>query len=122
MPELAPAPLVLGDPRRVGLLAAELVVNRLAARPAARLLLPTGRSPQGMYAALRAHAEAGDIATGAATVFQLDEYAGVAPGDPLSFAAQLREEVRGIGFGSVLTIDGTAADLAAEAERHAAAL
>ena len=43
-------------PRRVGLLAAELVANRLRASPAARLLLPTGRSPLDMYAALRAHA------------------------------------------------------------------
>lgn len=45
----APAPLVVADPRRVGELAAELVVNRLWVRPSARLLLPTGRSPQGMY-------------------------------------------------------------------------
>jgi hypothetical protein len=34
VPSGPPAPLVLGDPERIGLLAAELVLNRLAARPA----------------------------------------------------------------------------------------
>jgi len=52
----APCPLVLDDPDRVGLLGAELVANRLRARAGLRLLLPTGRTPEGMYAALRAHA------------------------------------------------------------------
>ena len=92
----APAPLVVDDPRRVGELAAELVVNRLVARPAARLLLPTGRSPHGMYAALRAHAAAGSLLSDRATVLQLDEYAGLGPADQRSFAAQLREQLRGV--------------------------
>jgi len=118
----APAPLVLDDPRRVGRLAAELVVNRLAARPSARLLLPTGRSPHGMYAALRAHAAAGSFPSERATVLQLDEYAGLAPADPHSFAAQLREQLRGVPLASLHTIDGSAADLAAEAARHEAVL
>jgi glucosamine-6-phosphate deaminase len=118
----APAPLVLSDPRRVGLLAAELVVNRLAARPSARLLLPTGRSPQGMYAALRAHAAAGSLPSERATVLQLDEYAGLGPEDDRSFAWQLREQLRGVPLGSLATIDGSAADPAAEAARHEAVL
>jgi glucosamine-6-phosphate deaminase len=120
MAERAPAPLVLVDSGRVGLVAAELIVNRLAARPRARLLLPTGRSPQGMYAALRAHAAAGHLDSGQATVLQLDEYAGLAPDDPRSFAAQLREQLRGIPLHAVQRLDGAAADLGAEAARHAA--
>ena len=43
----APSVLVVDAPERVGLLAAELVANRLRARPRARLLLPTGRTPRG---------------------------------------------------------------------------
>ena len=121
MPD-APAPLVLDDPRRVGRLAAELVVNRLAARPSARLLLPTGRSPQGMYAALRAHAAAGTLGSDRATVLQLDEYAGLGPADRHSFAAELNEHLRGVRLASLHTIDGSAADLAAEAARHEAVL
>ena len=120
--EPAPAPLVLDDPDRVGIVAAELVVNRLWARPHSRLLLPTGRSPQTMYAVLRAHARAGHLPPGTATVLQLDEYAGLGPGDARSFAAQLRAQLEGIPLGAVRTIDGAAPDPAAEAARHAAVL
>jgi glucosamine-6-phosphate deaminase len=120
--EPPPAPLVLADPRRIGLVAAELVANRLRARAGLRLLLPTGRSPDGMYAALRAHAAAGHLPAGDATVLQLDEYAGPAPGDPRSFAAELRRQLAGVPLRAIRTLDGSAADLAAEAERHAAAL
>jgi glucosamine-6-phosphate deaminase len=118
--EDAPAPLVLDDPRRVGVVAAELVLNRLSARPRARLLLPTGRSPQIMYDALRAHAAAGRLASGGATVLQLDEYAGIAPTDPLSFAAQLRAALDRVPLGSLLTLNGAATDLDAEGARHEA--
>jgi glucosamine-6-phosphate deaminase len=71
-----------------------------------------------MYAALRAHAAAGALPSGGATVLQLDEYAGIVPDDARSFAAQLREQLRGIPFAAIRTIDGGAADLAVEAERH----
>jgi glucosamine-6-phosphate deaminase len=109
----SPAPLVLADSARVGRVAAELIRNRLLARPGARLLLPA-RAPE-LYAALAA----GDLAAGAATVLQTDELLGVAPAD--SRAAALRASLRGLGFGTVVTLDG-AADPVAEAARHAAAL
>jgi glucosamine-6-phosphate deaminase len=118
----APAPLVLADPHRVGLVAAELLVNRLTARPTARLLLPTGRSPHIMYAALRAHAAHGSLLSSRATVLQLDEYVGLGPADARSYAAQLHDELRGVPLDSIQTIDGSATDLAAEAARHNARL
>jgi glucosamine-6-phosphate deaminase len=114
----APTPLVVGDPRRIGLLAAELVVNRLNARPYARLLFPTGQTPTGMYAARREHARRGMLPSARTTVLQLDEYVGVAPSDTCSMAAQLRGQLDGVPLGSLATIDGGAADLAAEAARH----
>lgn len=120
--EPPPAPLVLEDPRRIGLVAAELVANRLAARPGLRLLLPTGHSPEGMYAALRAHAAAGHLASRTSTVLQLDEYAGLGPRDPRSFAAELRRQLAGVPVGAILSLDGAAPDVEAEAARHAAAL
>jgi glucosamine-6-phosphate deaminase len=116
------APLVLADPRRVGLVAAELVANRLWARAGLRLLLPTGRSPDGMYAALRAHSAAGHLPSATATVLQLDEYAGLGSGDPRSFATELRRQLAGVPLREIRTLDGSAPDLAAEAARHAAAL
>jgi glucosamine-6-phosphate deaminase len=122
VPEAPPAPLVLDEPGRVGLVAAELVANRLQARPGARLLLPTGRTPRAMYGALRARAAAGTLPFEAATVLQLDEYAGLGPNDPRSFAAELRNELRGVPLGALRTLDGGAGDLEAEAARHAAVL
>jgi glucosamine-6-phosphate deaminase len=116
----APAPLVLADPRRIGLVAAELIVNRLIARPEARLLLPNGRTPAGMYAALRAHAVDGDLAAARPTILQLDEYAGIPPADPRSLAVRLTESLRGVPRAALRTIDGAAADLDAEAARHEA--
>ena len=117
-----PAPLLVDDPRRVGLLTAELILNRLLARPQMRLLLPAGRTPSGMYAALRARARRGELPSAEATVLQLDEYAGVAADDPRSFAAQLRAELAGVPLRGLRTLDGAAADLDREAARHADAL
>jgi glucosamine-6-phosphate deaminase len=113
---------VLGSARRVGLLAAELVANRLRARPRLRLVLPTGHTPLPMYAALRAHAAAGALPAGAATLFQLDEYLGLGPADERSYAAYLRRELRGTGFGALRSLDGSARDPAVECARHQALL
>lgn len=117
-----PAPLVLDDPRRVALLGAELVANRLRSRAGVRIALPTGRTPEGMYAALRAHAAAGELPAAGATAFQLDEYTGLGPGDPRSFAATLRREADALGFAALHLLDGAAPDLEAECVRHQALL
>jgi glucosamine-6-phosphate deaminase len=105
---VGPAPLVLDDDLRVGLLAAELVANRLRARPRLRMVLPTGHTPLPMYAALRAHAAAGALPAQQATLIQLDEYLGLGPGDERSYAAYLRRELRGIRFAAVHSLDGSA--------------
>ena len=114
---LARGVLVVSDPRRVGLVAAELVANRLRARPAARLLLPTGHTPRGMYAALRTHA-LGTLRAERATVFQLDEYLGLGHDDERSFAATLDRELRGIAIGRRERLDGAARDVPAETRRY----
>lgn len=119
---LRPGVLVVDDPDRVGLVAAELVADRLRARPGLRVLLPTGRTPEGMYAALRARAAAGALPAGDATAFQLDEYLGLGAGDPESFRATLDRELAGIGFGTHESLDGAAADPGAEAARYQAVL
>lgn len=113
---------MLDHPERVGLLGAELIANRLRSGAGIRLALPTGRTPAAMYAALRAHAADGSLPTEAATVFQLDEYAGLPPSDARSFAATLDTQLRGLRFAAVHRLDGAAADLDAEAARHQARL
>lgn len=114
----APVPLVLADDRRVTRLAAELVANRLLARPALRLILPTGHTPLGMYAVLRELAAAGALDASGATLFQLDEYLGLEQSDPRSYRAYLRRELGGMRFGAFHRLDGAADDPARECERH----
>jgi glucosamine-6-phosphate deaminase len=116
------APLVLADARHVGLLAAELVANRIRARPALRVLLPTGRTPLGMYAALRAHAADGSLPTAHVAVLGLDEYLGIAGDDPRSFRATLDRELAGLPLGRREALDGAAADPAVEAARYQSVL
>jgi glucosamine-6-phosphate deaminase len=113
-----PPPLVLADEERVAATAAELIANRLLARPDLRVLLSGERTPMGMYAALRAHARRGELMSRRATVLQLDEYAGLAPTDPRSRSARLAHELRGIELRAVHGLDGTAADLSEECRRH----
>jgi glucosamine-6-phosphate deaminase len=116
------APLVLADARHVGLLAAELVANRIRARPSLRTLLPTGHTPVPMYAALRAHAADGSLPTAHLAVLGLDEYVGLAGDDPRSFRATLDRELAGLSLGRREALDGAAPDLLAEATRYQAVL
>jgi glucosamine-6-phosphate deaminase len=106
----------------VALLGGELVANRLRARPALRVILPTGHTPLGMYEALRAHAADGSLAAEEATLFQLDEYAGLGPEDERSYRAYLRRELAGIRFRTFRGLDGSAADPEVECARHQALL
>jgi glucosamine-6-phosphate deaminase len=109
---------VLAGANAVAGTAAELIANRLRARPRLRMLLPTGHTPLGVYAALRAHAVRGELPSGEATVFQLDEYRRVGPGDERSFAAYLERELSGVAISVFHRLDGAAADPVAECDRH----
>jgi glucosamine-6-phosphate deaminase len=102
----------------VALLGGELVANRLRARPELRLVLPTGHTPRGMYAVLRAHATDGSLLTEQATLFQLDEYLGLGATDERSYRAYLARELRGLRFRAFHELDGTAVDPEAECTRH----
>jgi glucosamine-6-phosphate deaminase len=117
-----PSLLVLDDAHHVGLTAAELVANRIRARPRARILMPTGHTPRGLYAALRGHAADGSLPSERVTVLGLDEYLGLGAGDPRSFRASLDGELAGIPIGRREALDGAAADPAAEAARYQAVL
>jgi glucosamine-6-phosphate deaminase len=107
---------------RVALLGGELVANRLRARPGLRLILPTGHTPRGMYAVLRAHATDGSLLTEQATLFQLDEYLGLGARDERSYRAYLARELRGLRFRAFHELDGTAIDPESECDRYQALL
>jgi glucosamine-6-phosphate deaminase len=114
--------LVLEDAWHVGVTAAELVANRIRARTRLRVLLPTGHTPRGMYAALRAHARDGSLPTGHVTVLGLDEYLGLVGDDPRSFRADLDRQLAGLPLGRREALDGAAADPEVEAARYEAVL
>src|SRR5689334_21811516 len=97
-----PAPLVLADRGGVGAVAAQLVLNRLLVRPRARLGFEVGRALEPMFAALRAHAVAGELPSGQATVFALEAHVG---------PERLTDALRGIAFGELHTLDDIAAGL-----------
>jgi glucosamine-6-phosphate deaminase len=118
----SPALLVLDDAHHVGLLAAELVANRIRARTHLRLLLPTGHTPRGLYAALRDHARDGSLPSERVTVLGLDEYLGLGAGDPRSFRAELDRELSGVALGRREALDGAAPDPEVEAARYEAVL
>ncbi len=121
-PSARPSIVVLATPADVARSAAELVANRVRARPRARMLLPTGHTPLAMYAALRAHAAAGALPAGRATALQLDEYAGLSADDPHSYRSYLRREIGPLGFGTRHELSGDAPDPGAECARYQAIL
>ena len=87
-----------------------------------RMLLPTGHTPRGLYAALRAHAADGSLPSEHVTVLGLDEYLGLGSDDARSFHADLDRELAGIPIGRREALDGAAADPDAEAARYEAVL
>jgi glucosamine-6-phosphate deaminase len=67
--------------------AARIIKSRLAKKPDSVLGLATGRTMEGVYRELRG------VDLSQATTFNLDEYLGVGPGDPGSYAHYMREHL-----------------------------
>ena len=71
--------------------AAELVSDRIRARPDSVLGLPTGDSPLGMYKQLVDRFKRGTVSFSQVTTFNLDEYIGVSDDSFLSFKRYMHE-------------------------------
>ncbi len=78
--------LVAEDYDELSWMAARQVADALRANPLASLAVPTGATPAGFYRELAALHRREVFDTSRLRVFQLDEYLGVAPDDPRSFA------------------------------------
>lgn len=104
--------------------AAERVAERLAARPALCLALPTGRTPLGMYDELVAISRERGLTWGGARVFLLDEYFGLGARDPGSFRRYMEDHFlsRLEQRPRVDALDGRAPDPEAECARYEAAI
>lgn len=109
----------------VGRLGAAKVAAVLAAKPSAVIGLATGSSPESLYVDLRERVAAGTISFAEAWGFALDEYVGLPPEHPESYADVLRRTVvEPLGFdpGRVRVPDGLAPDIDAAATAYEAAI
>ncbi len=105
----------------VSLELAQIIAHAL--KPGARLALPSGETPRQTYALLGERVAAGDLSFQGTRLFALDEYAGVAPEDPDSFARFFQEALLSridLPAGAFHSPHGDAADLQAEADRYEA--
>ena len=80
-------------------IAADVVTGVCRARPGARIVVATGRSPLGAYAELARRVVAGSLDASSVVPFQLDEYVGLEPGDGRSLGRWALETfVRPLGI------------------------
>lgn len=95
------------------------------AGPEAVLGVATGSSPLDLYAALAAQVEAGALDLSRTRAFALDEYVGLPPGHPESYAAVIHRTVTEplhLNPARVHTPDGCADDIDAAAAAYEAAI
>lgn len=105
--------------------AADWVCDHLSAAPASVLALPTGNTPLGLYAELTARSRAGAVRLDRARIFNLDEYCGLGPADPHSFASYLQRHLISpleLPPAQIRLLRGDAADIALECRAYDAAL
>lgn len=97
--------------------AADILTAQLRENPASVLALPTGNTPIGLYAETVRRARLGLTSLARANLFNLDEYCGMAPDNPSSFAAFLHRHLidpLAIAPERVRLLKGDVADTAAE--------
>lgn len=125
MTAAGPTLLVLDDAAQAAAYVGQEVVRTLAQAPATVIGLATGATMRPVHAWLVAAHRRGDVSFAAATSFNLDEYVGLEPQHPCSFAATMRTALfdhADFAPGHIHLLDGGAPDLAAEAERYEAAM
>jgi glucosamine-6-phosphate deaminase len=116
---------IFASPEHVARALANDIARQLAARRRLVLGLPTGRTPVPLYRLLAAIHRAGGADFSQAATFNLDEFEGLAPGDPRSYRAFMQRHLfdhinlprRQVGF-----LNGAAPDLGRECERYERAI
>jgi glucosamine-6-phosphate deaminase len=98
---------VTDDYQELSRVGADVVAETIAAAPRARVVIATGATPMGLYRELAGRSDAGTLDATGITVFQLDEYAGIAPDDRrslLAWAVRSFVEPLRIPLGSVVPV------------------
>ena len=114
--------VILDSPAEVGEYAARVILRGVSDGAVTTLGVATGSSPLSIYKALERHRSP---RLSALSAFALDEYVGLPPDHPESYAAVIRREVTdrlGLDPGRVHVPDGRAADLAAACLSYEAAI
>lgn len=109
----------------VSKIAARIFQHQLRNKPASVLGLATGSTPVGLYRELIALYKAGQIDFSSATSFNLDEYVGLDPAHPQSYAAFMRENLFAqinISEGKTHIPNGMARDIAHHCEQYEEAI
>lgn len=109
------------DAAEMSEVAAEIVAQTIKARPDARISVPTGSTPLGMFDVLAARAARGEVDFSNVEVYCLDEYIGVTADDPNSLTAWLGEAFLdrvGVDPERVHTLPVTASDPVAAAAAY----
>lgn len=105
--------------------AADWVCERVAAKPDAVVVFPTGSTPIGLFKELIARHKAGQFDPSRLRIFQMDDYYPVDPNDPRSLCGWLQTELLdplGIVDAQVVALPGNAADPVAACRRYDEAL
>ncbi len=113
--------LVVGAGEELTAAGADLVAEVVGEHPDATLGFATGATPAPLYAELARRRHAGELGLSRVRAVALDEYLGLAPEHPDSYAAQLHREVvgpLGIPRESCDFLRGDAADPDAECTRY----
>ena len=78
--------IICNTPEEAAHAAAQFVIDRVNAKPASVLGLPTGGTPLGMYAELAKAVRENRVDLGKVTTFNLDEYCGLPVSDSQSYS------------------------------------
>lgn len=117
--------VILPDAAAIGAAAADQIEALLRHHPDAVLGLATGSSPLPTYDELVGRYAAGRLSFARARAFTLDEYVGLPPDHPASYARVIRDELADrVDFGAdaVASPRGAADDVVAECARYDAAI
>lgn len=85
--------VICADAQQAGLVAAERVARVIAGKRDAVLGVATGSSPLAIYDELARRVAAGELDTSGVSAFALDEYVGLPPAHPESYAATIHRTV-----------------------------
>ncbi|MGD7732973.1 glucosamine-6-phosphate deaminase [Propionibacteriaceae bacterium G57] len=117
--------IICASEGEVATMAAARIAEALSRRPDPVMGLATGSSPLGTYAKLKERVDSGKLDLTRARFFALDEYIGLPPSDPNSYAETIRTtftEPLGVNPAQVRVPDGMAADIDAACDAYEAAI